>query len=415
MDLRKKLLNLDDGLNVYNQLLKDEDAILIPFAFSVYVTVCRINELLPEYLADLNRNECKEPFNIDFDRMTSLDYWMDKLVKLRSDMEMLGTVPMKEHGFVVTILGFSPETTMDLYRAIEKNIIDMVEMVAEVQHIFTEEPVGLYRNFYLSQKADCDAKPVKARYKQWKREVGVVTTSLLEDKRMQEIVWLLEKKILRFTQPPSKREIKQVDFDEVKNHLPDGYELTDGFEKCCARLRRYISWEGDILQIDYDKYGSYLFQHYYHLNAADRQAIFELDIMLDLIHRDMKSLGPSNKLTSKEDCIRRCIALLMKEQYGDEPLFNQRNHWQAVYRGLVDKKICRDSDFDGFDAYIKRVMPDKVNKSYSKASVKQISQTVFIKPFKQWKFDPATSTRKPFERMVAVARRFMEILEEHGL
>ena len=109
MNLRKKLLHLDEGLNVYNQLLKDEDAILIPFAISVYVTVCRINELLPEYLADLNRNECKEPFNIDFDRMTSLDYWMDKLVKLRSDMEMLGTVPMKEHGFVVTILGFSPK------------------------------------------------------------------------------------------------------------------------------------------------------------------------------------------------------------------------------------------------------------------------------------------------------------------
>ena len=129
----------------------------------------------------------------------------------------------------------------------------------------------------------------------------------------------------------------------------------------------------------------------------------------------MKSLGPSDKLTSKEDCIHRCITLLMKERYGDEPLFNQRKHWQAVYRGLVDKKFCRDSDFDGFDAYVKRVMPDEVNKPYSKASVKQISQTDFIKPFRQWKFDPATSTRKPFDRMEAVARRFMEILEEHGL
>ena len=415
MELRKKLINLDEGLTVYNQLLKDEDAILIPFAISQYVTVCRINELLPEYLADLNRNECKESFNIDFDQMASIDYWMEKVVKLRSDMEMLGIVPMKEHGFVITILGFSPETTMDLYRAIEKNIFDMVEMLAEVQHIFSDAPVGLYRNFYLSQKAVSDTQPVKARYKQWKREVGVVTTSLLEDKRVQEIVEFLEKKILRFTQSPSKREINQVDFDEVKDHLPIGHELPDGFEKCCARLKRYISWKGDILQIDYDKYGSYLFQHFYHLTADERQALIDLDIMLEMIHRDMRLLGQSDKLTSKEDCIRRCIVLLMKERYGDEPLFNQRKHWQAVYRGLVDKKYCRDSDFDGFDAYITRVMPDEVNKPYSKASVKQISQTDFSKPFKLWKFDPATSTRKPFDRMVAVVRRFMEILEEHGL
>ena len=106
----------------------------------------------------------------------------------------------------------------------------------------------------------------------------------------------------------------------------------------------------------------------------------------------------------------------MQEKCGNEPLFNQQNHWQAVYRILVDKGYCRDSDFDGFDAFIRTVMPEEVNKTYSKASVKQISQTDFVKPFKDWVFDYQTSkTRKPFDRMVAVARRFHEFLEENGL
>ena len=114
--------------------------------------------------------------------------------------------------------------------------------------------------------------------------------------------------------------------------------------------------------------------------------------------------------------IRHCIALLMQEKCGNEPLFNQQNHWQAVYRILVDKGYCRDSDFDGFDVFIRTVMPEEVNKPYSKASVKQISQTDFVKPFKDWVFDYQTSkTRKPFDRMVAVARRFHEFLEENGL
>ena len=114
--------------------------------------------------------------------------------------------------------------------------------------------------------------------------------------------------------------------------------------------------------------------------------------------------------------ILHCISLLMLERYGDEPLFNQQSHWQAIYRILVDKGYCRDSDFDGFDIFIRSVMPEEVNKPYRKESVKNISQTDFGKPFEQWRFDPETSkTRKPYDRMVAVAQRFKEILEENGL
>ena len=114
----------------------------------------------------------------------------------------------------------------------------------------------------------------------------------------------------------------------------------------------------------------------------------------------------------------------MQEKYSEqvgnrmvvEPLFNQQSHWQAIYRGLADKEYCEDSDFDGFDVLIRKSMPDKVNKPYSKASVKQISQTDFCRPFCEWKFDEETSkTRKPFDRMVAIAQRFFEILEENGL
>jgi hypothetical protein len=113
--------------------------------------------------------------------------------------------------------------------------------------------------------------------------------------------------------------------------------------------------------------------------------------------------------------IRHCIALLMQEKCGNEPLFNQQNHWQAVYRILVDKGYCRDSDFDGFDTFIHTVMPEEVNKPYSKGSLKQISQTDFVRPFNEWRYDVLTSkTRKPYDRMVAVARRFLEILGENG-
>ena len=114
--------------------------------------------------------------------------------------------------------------------------------------------------------------------------------------------------------------------------------------------------------------------------------------------------------------LRECLALLMQERFGGEPLLNRQSHWQAVYRILVDKGYCADSDFNGFDSFIRGVMPEVVNKPYTKGSVKMISQTPFVRPFGEWKFDPLIfKTRKPFERMVAVASRFLTLMDEHGL
>ncbi|MBR4698924.1 MAG: hypothetical protein IKP16_03135 [Prevotella sp.] len=134
------------------------------------------------------------------------------------------------------------------------------------------------------------------------------------------------------------------------------------------------------------------------------------------VQGERKVTNSRQRHNPKKRASAKCIAQLMTERYGDEPLFSLQGHWQAVYRILVDKGYCRDSDFDGFDAFIRRVMPEKVNKPYTKASVKQISQTDFIRPFDEWMFDMQTSkTRKPFDRMVAIATRFKEILEEKGL
>jgi hypothetical protein len=117
-----------------------------------------------------------------------------------------------------------------------------------------------------------------------------------------------------------------------------------------------------------------------------------------------------------EERIRRCIGLLMAERYGNEPLFNLQGHWQAVYRILVDKGYCRESDFDGFDVFVRRVMPEKVNKPYRHDSVRNINKTDFNKPFTKWHYSTETSgNRIPYERMVAVASRFSAILEDNGL
>jgi hypothetical protein len=128
-----------------------------------------------------------------------------------------------------------------------------------------------------------------AAYEQWKREVGVVTFDILVDKQALEVAEFLKRKILRFSQMPSKREIDRVDINKLKEHLPIGYELPEEFPKCYARFMRFATLDGDALRINYDSYGKYLHQFYYRLSDDERQVLIGLDLMLQLIHRDMET------------------------------------------------------------------------------------------------------------------------------
>ncbi len=182
---------------------------------------------------------------------------------------------------------------------------------------------------------------------------------------------------------------------------------------------------GDLLPAEVLKEykGSIVFNIYksgsQHIDRVENQYIYGKTHPVPETHPDPPCVGRekgAGELPEEDERIRQSIVLLMKEQYGDEPLFNLQGHWQAVYRILVDKGYCRDSDFDGFDTLIRRVMPEEVNKPYKKDSVRNINKTSFNKPFDKWRYDPDDyGTRKPFERMVAIARRFKEILEENGL
>ena len=115
-----------------------------------------------------------------------------------------------------------------------------------------------------------------------------------------------------------------------------------------------------------------------------------------------------------DDNICRCLERLMVEEWKPgERLFNKQTHWQAVFRIMSDAGLFADDDFDGFDSWVKRTIPPELRRLYSKQSVKNISQTLFCKPLRQWKYDPSLmKKREPFDRMKRIAERFEQLLSE---
>lgn len=113
-----------------------------------------------------------------------------------------------------------------------------------------------------------------------------------------------------------------------------------------------------------------------------------------------------------DDHICQCLEQLMKEEWRPgELLFNKQSHWQAVFRILSDADKFADDDFDGFDSWVRRTLSPDLRRLYTKQSVKNISQTLFCKPFIRWEYDPKLmKKREPYVRMERIARRFRELL-----
>lgn len=291
MDITKKLNNLNEGFNVYNNLLEDEETILIPFAMSFYGTSYLIDELLKEYITDLDHNECKEVIGIDFKLMTNLDFWMKKCIKFRNDMEAMSVKSMKEHRMICTIEDLTPKTTMDFYHATIQKIMHFVELLKEVEHKISEAPVTLFGNLYLNLRAEYDEKQAANDYKIRRKELGVITHDKLISLQAQFIAEFVNSGILSVAFDPSDEEGGKVDVEQFKKQLPRSYNSTDwlkdDFDDWFVIFNRTAKWKGDIVIPDYDCAGLFIFQHWEELKEGKVNSIFYLDKMLELVNEDL--------------------------------------------------------------------------------------------------------------------------------
>jgi len=114
--------------------------------------------------------------------------------------------------------------------------------------------------------------------------------------------------------------------------------------------------------------------------------------------------------------LREVMEQLMRERFGDQPLFRRQCHWQAVYRVMVDYGWCLDADYDMFGYIVSRISPEKVNAPYNRDSVKNITQTAFLKPFCEWRYDRVMCKRRaPYERMRVITETLFRLVDAHGL
>ena len=133
--LRELLLALNEGLTVYRSLNKNYVPIKVSFSPCAYMTATTAIEELSAYIANLDRDICREPLCLDLDEMGSEDYWMEKLAKLRSDMVELEEVPLLQRKLIWGYLGFYPWTTTEFYMGVEEKVMEVARLLRQVQNL----------------------------------------------------------------------------------------------------------------------------------------------------------------------------------------------------------------------------------------------------------------------------------------
>jgi CRISPR/Cas system-associated exonuclease Cas4 (RecB family) len=193
----------------------------------------------------------------------------------------------------------------DFLNRLEDSYAEVARLLSEIRQKVMKMPRKMYGQFYQYLKSQYDTEHVVMAYDEWMMKEGDDTFETLKGKQTLEVAKPLRKGLLGFQRTPIQNEIDKVDINKIIYWMPCDYDrkylMSDDFRIQCAKFRKFNSWKGDILKLDYEALGKHLFQYYYKMTDEDRQAFFDLDIMVELINKDIAKVMPKNEEDGPDD------------------------------------------------------------------------------------------------------------------
>ncbi len=288
MHFSTKINKFYEGMQVYEHLLEDENAIHIPFALSFTVTIVTINGQLKTYLTDLENKVCQEIPDIDFDLMTNIYNIMSP--KLKSDMAAFGNktiMQILEELFREQL----DKTPAEMHDFIFDNTRVMTEYLKKIRVLLDSADPVLFEGYVLKHIREHNWEDIKEGYLKWRKHTELSLDHLLE-KQEQVLKKYLERGIMRFAPTPSKSKMEKVDYGCHTELLEFNFKDTVDYKMVYTQFMQFAARKDGLLIVNLKKYGKYIFDYYYQFAEGQKVALFELIVILDLIHKDMAAQKP---------------------------------------------------------------------------------------------------------------------------
>jgi hypothetical protein len=283
-----KIKKFYEGMQVYEHLLDDEKAIHIPFALSFTVTIATINDQLKTYLMDLEKGECQEIPDIDFDLVTNVFNIMSP--KLKRDMAALGNKTIQQQ--LEELFGEQlNKTPAELHRFVYDNTVLMTEYLKKIRMGLEHADGMLFVDYVCRHIREQNWEDIESNYLKWKNFTEPAWDQLME-KQEQELEKYLEKGIMRFAPLPSNSKLSKVDYASHLELLECNFTDRDEYKVAYTQFRLFATRKDGMLTVNLKKYGKYIFKNFSKFSEGQKVALFELIVILNLIHKDMVALKP---------------------------------------------------------------------------------------------------------------------------
>jgi hypothetical protein len=165
-------------------------------------------------------------------------------------------------------------------------------LLAEAEISMNNCDPAIFEKFFFYKKQEFCEFNVMREFNKSLSECPTPSVLKLKEMRAMAVADALKNGIFDYAQTPSQREMDEAVLDPIIQLLPYNFELTDDFKVAFAKFKRFVKMEGSILKFNYKSYGKYVLTHFYDFAPAQISAIFDLDVMLFLIHQEMERLEP---------------------------------------------------------------------------------------------------------------------------
>ena len=225
-----------------------------------------INKHLPIYINDLKQGKSIEAFEISSGQYRNEKFWglFDKVCEdLRDE---------------------------PIYPYLKECGNKLKALLAEAEISMNNCDPAIFEKFFFYKKQEFCEFNVMREFNKSLSECPTPSVLKLKEMRAMAVADALKNGIFDYAQTPSQREMDEAVLDPIIQLLPYNFELTDDFKVAFAKFKRFVKMEGSILKFNYKSYGKYVLTHFYDFAPAQISAIFDLDVMLFLIHQEMERL-----------------------------------------------------------------------------------------------------------------------------
>ena len=236
MGLVKQILEFYEAVDDWCKVQPDvSNGIILGKAAWVLNTVSDINSHLDVRLEEIRKGIIRDPFYCNF-WIKRCKYLNHRGGALEAFLAKHGNFPVSQLQTVVIIKGHTINYFNDFIWAIKEELETMNQQLDTIkEHIIKLDPTA-YGNYFRNCMNECEEMTVTTSYRIWVQNNLPLTIEKLRTKLTETIAKALISGIMKHDTPPTRRELQQVDLDQVIQELPADYELPDDFKKRWAQF-----------------------------------------------------------------------------------------------------------------------------------------------------------------------------------